>query len=94
MLADGVNSSSEALAGNDALASHETCDISDYTWTIGYFLSTTGHVKWADRIEKAIFNAALGAITKDFKTMQYFSCPNQFIATGNSNHNEFKRGLT
>ena len=26
--------------------------------------------------------------------MQYFSCPNQFIATGNSNHNEFKRGLT
>ena len=94
MLADGVNSSTEALAGNDALASHETCDISDYTWTIGYFLSTTGHVKWADRIEKAIFNAALGAITKDFKTMQYFSCPNQFIATGNSNHNEFKRGLT
>ena len=66
MLADGVNSSTEALAGNDALASHETCDISDYTWTIGYFLSTTGHVKWADRIEKAIFNAALGAITKDF----------------------------
>ena len=26
--------------------------------------------------------------------MQYFSCPNQFIATGNSNHNGFKYGLT
>lgn len=94
MLVDGVNSSSEALAGNDALASHETCDISDYTWTIGYFLMATGDARWADRIEKAIFNAALGAITKDFKAMQYFSCPNQFIATGNSNHNEFKYGLT
>lgn len=94
MLIDGVNSSSEALAGNDALASHETCDISDYTWSIGYFLMATGEAKWADRIERAIFNAALGAITKDFKTMQYFSCPNQFIATGNSNHNDFKHGLT
>lgn len=94
MLADGVNSSSEALAGNDPLASHETCDISDYTWTIGYYLTATGDAQWADRIERAIFNAALGAITKDFKTMQYFSCPNQFIATGESNHNDFKHGLT
>ena len=94
MLADGVNSSSEGLAGNDELASHETCDISDYTWTVGYYLMATGDAQWADRIEKAMFNAALGAITKDFKSMQYFSCPNQFIATGNSNHNEFKYGLT
>lgn len=94
MLIDGVNSSTEALAGNDPLASHETCDISDYTWTIGYYLMATGEGQWADRIEKAIFNAGLGAITKDFRTMQYFSCPNQFIATGTSNHNEFKKGTT
>lgn len=94
MLIDGVNSSSEALAGNDPLASHETCDISDYTWTMGYYLMTTGEGQWADRIEKAIFNAGLGSITKDFHSMQYFSCPNQVIATGNSNHNGFKHGLT
>lgn len=94
MLVDGVNSSSEALAGNDPLASHETCDIADYTWTAGYYLMTTGDAQWADRIEKAIFNAGFGAITKDFKSMQYFSCPNQFIATGNSNHNGFKYGST
>ena len=94
MLIDGINSSSEALAGNDPLASHETCDISDYTWTMGYYLMTTGDGKWADRIEKGIFNGGFGAITKDFKSMQYFSCPNQFISTGNSNHNNFKYGLT
>lgn len=94
MLIDGINSSSEALAGNDALASHETCDISDYTWTAGYYLMTTGDSKWADRIEKGIFNAGLGSITKDFRSMQYFSCPNQFISTGKSNHNGFKHGLT
>jgi len=94
MLVDGVNSSSEALAGNDALASHETCDVSDYTWTAGYYLMATGDGSWADRIENAIFNAGLGSITKDFRSMQYFSCPNQVIATGNSNHNRFKHGLT
>ncbi|MDE5903041.1 MAG: glycoside hydrolase family 127 protein, partial [Muribaculaceae bacterium] len=94
MLADGVNSSSEALAGQDPLASHETCDIADYTWSIGYMLLATGEAQWADRIEKAMFNAALGAITKDFRSMQYFSCPNQVIATGTSNHNDFKYGST
>ena len=94
MLIDGINSSSEALAGNDPLASHETCDVSDYTWTMGYYLMTTGDGGWADRIEKGIFNGGLGSITKDFKTMQYFSCPNQVIATGESNHNRFKHGLT
>ena len=94
MLIDGINSSSEALAGNDPLASHETCDIADYTWTMGYYLMTTGDGQWADRIEKGIFNGGLGAITKDFKSMQYFSCPNQFISTGNSDHNRFKYGLT
>ena len=94
MLVDGVNSSTEGLAGNDDLASHETCDISDYSWTMGYFLMATGDASYADRIEKCMFNAALGCITKDFKSMQYFSCPNQFIATGESNHNDFKYGLT
>ena len=94
MLIDGINSSSESLAGNDPLASHETCDVSDYTWTMGYYLMTTGDGGWADRIEKGIFNGGLGSITKDFRSMQYFSCPNQVIATGNSNHNGFKHGLT
>lgn len=94
MLVDGINSSSEALSGNDPLSSHETCDVSDYTWTMGYYLMVTGDGGWADRIERGIFNAGLGSITKDFKSMQYFSCPNQVIATGNSNHNRFKHGLT
>ena len=68
--------------------------MTDYGWTMGYFLTTTGDAQWADRIEKSVFNAGLGAITKDFRSMQYFSCPNQFIATGNSDHNSFKHGLT
>lgn len=58
MLPDGVPASAEALVGNgDVINSHETCDISDYTWTLEQFLLTTGEVRWADKIEKAVFNA-------------------------------------
>lgn len=95
LLPDGVNASAEFLVGNsNVINSHETCDITDMTWTLGYFLMATGETEWADRIEKAVFNAAPGAVTKDFRSLQYFSSVNQVIATGTSNHNEFFHGST
>lgn len=94
LLPDGVSSSNEYLDGNDPRTSHETCDITDYTWTLGHYLMTTGDGHYADAIEKAVFNAGPGAVTKDFKALQYFSSVNQFIATGSSDHNEFKKGST
>jgi hypothetical protein len=94
MLPDGVPSSNEFLAGKDIHQSHETCDISDYTWSVGYLLMATGDATWADHIEKAIFNAGLGCISKDFKSLQYFSGVNQVIATGDSNHNKHFHGST
>lgn len=94
MLPDGVPSSNEFLAGKDIHQSHETCDISDYTWSVGYLLMATGDATWADRIEKAIFNAGPGCVSKDFKNLQYFSGVNQVIATGDSNHNKHFHGST
>ena len=94
MLPDGVPSSAEFLFGNNIMTSHETCVIVDYTWTLSHFLQVTGQVEWADKIEQAIYNAGMGAITKDFRSLQYFSSVNQFIATGNSNHNLYKHGST
>lgn len=94
MLPDGVPSSIEHLSGNDPRTSHETCDITDYTWSLGYYLMTTGEAIYADAIEKAVFNAGPGAVTKDFKALQYFSSVNQFIATSGSDHNPFKKGST
>jgi hypothetical protein len=94
MLPDGVPSSNEFLAGKDPLHSHETCDISDYTWTLSYMLMATGDAAWADKLERAVFNAGLGAISKDFKNLQYFSGVNQVIATGNSNNNGHAHGST
>lgn len=94
MLPDGVPSSAEFLLGSDICHSHETCDVVDLTWTLMCYLAVTGEAEWADKIEKAVYNAGMGAITKDFKALQYFSSVNQFIATGTSNHNTYKHGST
>jgi len=39
-----------------------------------------------------MFNAAPGCVFKDFKALQYFSCPNQVLATNKSNHNHYCKG--
>lgn len=87
MLIDGIPSTSEWFSTTTSLDSHETCDITDHTWSWGYYLMATGHGFWADHVERACFNAAPGAIRNDWKGVQYFSCPNQFLATMNSDHN-------
>lgn len=92
MLVDGVNSSTEVTREVTPLESHETCDISDYTWSVGYLLMATGRAEYADKIERACFNAAPGAVSEDFTSLQYFSCPNQVIAGHNTNHNVYFHG--
>lgn len=94
LLPDGLYTSAESTQGRDVDHAHETCDITDYTWSLGYFLQVTGEAEWADRLERAVFNAGLGAISKDFKALQYFSSVNQLICTGTSDNNAFKRGST
>lgn len=87
MLIDGIPSTSEWFGTTTSLDSHETCDIADLTWSWGYMLQATGDGVWGDRIERACFNAAVGALKKDWRALQYFSCPNQVIATLDSDHN-------
>lgn len=94
LLPDGLFTSAEYTLGNDIDIAHETCNVTDYTWTLGYFLQATGEAEWADRIERVIFNAGMGSVSNDFKSLQYFSSVNQIIATGHSDNNEFKRGST
>jgi uncharacterized protein len=92
-LADGLHSSSEHIHGKTARDMHETCNNTDYVWTLVSLLQASGAAKYADAIEQVIFNALPGSITKDFRALQYFSCPNQVIATSASNHNRFMHGL-
>ncbi|MGA8940001.1 MAG: beta-L-arabinofuranosidase domain-containing protein [Acidobacteriaceae bacterium] len=92
MLVDGIPSTSEWFRTRTSLDSHETCDIVDHTWGWGYMLQATGDGAWGDRIERAAFNAGPGAIRNDWKALQYFSCPNQFVATNLSDHNVMEHG--
>ena len=92
MLIDGVPSTTEDYRGTGPLDGHETCDITDHTWSWGYLLMATGDAVWGDRIERACFNAGLGAVKKDWTAVQYFSCPNQVIATHDSCHVAFPEG--
>ena len=94
MLPDGCPCSVEELRGNSVHWGHETCDVADYTWTLGYFLEATGDAQYADRMEKCVLNAGFGCVASDFRSLQYFSNPNQFIATHDSNHNPFFYGST
>jgi len=92
MLIDGIPSTSEIYRTVTSLDSHETCNIADHTWSWGHMLQATGDAVWADRVERACFNAGAGAIKNDWKALQYFSCPNQFLATLNSDHNVMEHG--
>jgi uncharacterized protein len=86
MLVDGIPSTSEFYQSTTSRDVHETCDIADHTWNWGYMLMATGDGTWADRIERACLNAGFGAIRKDWKGLQYLSCPNQMLATSTSSH--------
>ena len=92
MLPGGCNCSNEFMIGNDYMNSSETCDVSDYTWALSYLLKATKNPAYADKIEKCIFNAGIGAVLEDFKGLQYFSCANQVVADTSSNHNVFFKG--
>lgn len=86
MLPDGVNVSQEFVDGNSYFMAHESCDIADYTWSVGYLMEICGEGKYGDKLERAVFNALPGAVNDDFSAIQYFSSPNQIVAARNSNH--------
>ena len=86
VLVDGCPSSTEGLAGISPNSAHETCVISDLCWSLGYLIQATGNVKWADLIERNVFNAGLGALEKKFRAHQYYSSPNQAVLAEDTSH--------
>lgn len=86
LLPDGVASSEEGLSGRSSKNTHEMCNVIDYMWTCSYMLKATREVEWCDRIERALFNAGIGGITKNFDAHQYYSCPNQIVCAEHSSN--------
>jgi len=81
LMPDGGMVSSENLGTAAFNSMHETCDITDWSWSFGAMLMASGEGRWGDHIERATFNALPGAVTKDFKQLQYFSSANQVLAS-------------
>ncbi len=91
-LPGGCISSGEMLFGNSYYEVNETCDVTDYSYFLEQLFSATGNIKYADDIEKCIFNAGIGAVTEDFRGLQYFSCANQIVTDEQSNHARYSTG--
>ena len=85
LLVSGLPSSTEHFAGRGASAGTETCNTATFPYSYGVLLQITGEAGYADAIEKAVFNGGLGAVTKDFRSHQYFSSPNQAVCALDSN---------
>jgi hypothetical protein len=81
LMPDGGIVSSESIGPAAFNSLHETCDITDWSWSFGYMLMASGEGRWGDLIERATFNALPGVVTKDFKQVQYFSSANQLLAS-------------
>ena len=77
MLPYGLTSAHEQPGGIGSLAVTELCNAIDYSWSNLWLLRITGNPAYGDRIERALFNAAPGAIAPDFKTHAYFLSPNR-----------------
>ena len=84
MLPDGTPSTTEQLRGTSVLDGHETCDIIEFNIFASYLLMATGSGAYGDQIERALFNAGMGAVRKDWSGLQYISCPNQLHIARNS----------
>lgn len=94
LLVSGGPSSTECLSTATARDAHESCDLADYPWTWGYLLMGTGDGSYGDRIERVMFNAFPGALRKDWKALQYYSSPNQFLCTAHSDHLGILKGTS
>ena len=83
-LACGLSSATEELNGKSPIQAHELCNVIDFNWSAGYALVATGDAKYADKMEKVLYNAGFGSITSDFKAHQYYGTPNVPISRKDS----------
>ena len=67
----------ECYGPTGAFRGTETCDVAAYMWGQNLLLNISGDGRMADRIERAFFNAAPAAVSRDFKTHVYFQSPNR-----------------
>ena len=81
MMPYGLTSAHEHVGGVGPFSASELCNAVDYAWSSTWMLRVTGKSYYADRIERAVFNAGASGISPDFKTHQYFLASNRIDAS-------------
>ena len=82
--AHGGPASDEHLKEKSGVSNTEFCVHTTWSATKQIMFSITGDVKYADGVERIIFNAGPGASRPDGKAIQYFTAPNQLACTATS----------
>lgn len=75
------SSNSEHCSPPSCILETEYCNFATYSNSFAWMGEITGEPMWFDRMEKILFNGALGARMKNEKAIAYMSCPNQSSAT-------------
>ncbi|OMF29821.1 hypothetical protein BK133_17655 [Paenibacillus sp. FSL H8-0548] len=81
----GMNSGTEMLAGLSSTQGVELCAIVERIHSNAVAAMITGDPSMGDALEKITFNSLPGAMSKDIKTHQYFSLPNQVQSSPTDN---------
>ena len=80
----GPGSSAEYLSPRGATIETEYCNFNTYNHTYAWLAMITGQARWADHMERALFNGAEGARKKDERAIAYMTAPNQLFANHRS----------
>lgn len=84
--ANGLFSGDECLAGTSPLQGTELCAVVEYMYSAEMLVALLGDPYWADRLERAAFNALPATFGPDMWTHQYDQQANQAQCTINHEH--------
>ncbi len=70
-------SGDECLSGRSPIHGSECCSVTEAMYSYEWLMAITGDSYWADRLEKAAFNALPATISPDMWTHQYDQISNQ-----------------
>ena len=76
----GTFTGDECLSGISPIQGTELCSVVELMYSAEVLFSRTGDAKWADRLERAAFNALPATITEDMWAHQYDQMSNQIEA--------------
>ena len=87
---EAPSSSSEHFSPPSCILETEYCNFATFLNSFAWLGKITGQSEWFDRMEKILFNGAMGARMKNEKAIAYMSCPNQSGATSvDGSYNSF-----